>query len=322
MNFANIIQKEGGRMEFYQLEAFVMVADYRSFSRAAEQLFLSQPTISSHIKSLETELNVPLFDRGKSEILLTPAGETLYRYAKDLLQLRNAALSDLCAREIKEETLIIAASSVPCQYLLPKVISNFQQLYPLVNITIRQENSQVASEKVFHYHYPLGVVGEKIALPHLTYEPIVSDQLVVAIPTQPAYQELLAKETLTTADLLGCKLLVRDTGSGTRSFLVQELQHRGLTLEDFQLQVFNNQETIKQAVRHGLGVTIISRYVVEDYQRFGFLATRTLQDLPLTRYFYLVSHAKRIQTPAAKAFKDFVRSYFQGRSEKDAGNIC
>ena len=92
-------------------------------------------------------------------------------------------------------------------------------------------------------------------------------------------------------------------------------------MEDFQPQVFNNQETIKQAVRHGLGVTIISRYVVEDYQRFGFWPRAPCRIYSLTRYFYLVSHAKRIQTPAAKAFKDFVRSYFQG-GQKDAGNIA
>ncbi|HZK24604.1 MAG TPA: selenium metabolism-associated LysR family transcriptional regulator [Oscillospiraceae bacterium] len=309
-------------MEFYQLEAFVMVAAHRSFSRAAEQLYLSQPTISSHVKSLETELNTPLFDRGKNGLLLTPAGTTLFRYAKDLLQLRTDALTELGAGVIQEEKLIVAASSVPCQYLLPKAIVDFQQLYPQVKVTLRQENSRKASEDVFHYHYALGIVGEQLSIPHLVYEPLVSDQLVVAIPQQAAYEELLMKETLTMADLLNYNLLLREAGSGTRSLFTRELQCNGMDLADLQLQIFDNQETIKQAVRHGLGVTIISRYVVEDYLQFGLVATRHLQDLQLTRDFYLVAHAKRILTPAAIAFRDFVLSFFQRGPEKDERNIC
>lgn len=309
-------------MEFYQLEAFVMVAAHRSFSRAAEQLYLSQPTISSHVKSLETELNTPLFDRGKNDLLLTSAGQTLYRYAQDLLQLRAAALAELGAGEMLEESLMVAASSVPCQYLLPKLIVSFQQLYPQLKLTLHQENSKQVCEDVFHYQYPLGIVGEKYPLPHLVYEPLLSDQLVVAIPQQPAYAKLLAKEALTMADLLTCKLLMREAGSGTRSLFAQELQCSGVDWEELQLQVFDNQETIKQAVRHGLGVTIISRYVVEDYLQFGLLAVRPLQDLQLTRDFYLVSHAKRVQTPAAKAFRAFVCAFFPKEVEENAGDIC
>ena len=106
-------------MEFYQLEAFVAVATCRSFSRAAQQLYLSQPTVSAHIKSLETELGTPLFDRGKNELLLTSAGDTLYRYAMDMLDMRAHVLTELLdQKSVNEEAVTIAASSVPCQYLL------------------------------------------------------------------------------------------------------------------------------------------------------------------------------------------------------------
>ena len=297
-------------MEFYQLEAFVAVAALRSFSRAAEHLYLSQPTVSSHVKTLEKELNTLLFDRGKNELMLTQAGETLYRYARNMLEMRAAVLAELSVEKVKDELLMIAASSVPCQYLLPEAIALFQEQYSSVNIRLCQENSRTVCEEVFRYNYPLGVVGEKVTIPQLKYEPLVEDELVLAIPQLPAYADLLAKEELTLQDLTSYKLLLREAGSGTRSLFEQELQRLGFSIKSFQLQIFDNQETIKQAVRSGLGITIISRTVVEDYLQFNLLAVRSLQELQLKRKFYLVTHAKRIQTPGAKAFIAFLRTHF------------
>ncbi|MCR3921000.1 MAG: selenium metabolism-associated LysR family transcriptional regulator [Firmicutes bacterium] len=298
-------------MEFYQLEAFVMVVAHRSFSRAAQHLFLSQPTVSAHVKSLETEICMPLFDRGKSELLLTPAGETLYRYARDMLDMRTTVLTELsCADTMPEESITIAASSVPCQYLLPGAVVAFQQLYPTIKINIRQENSATACEDVFRYHYAVGIVGEKIKLPQLMYEPLVEDELVVAIPQLPAFADLVAKGCVTVEDMIMHPLLMREEGSGTRSLFEQALQGTGTDLAAFQMQVFDNQETIKQAVRRGLGLTVISRYVVEDYVQFGLLAARSVTGLDLKRNFFLVTHAKRIQSPATRAFTTFIRTFF------------
>lgn len=299
-------------MEFYQLEAFVMVVGHRSFSRAAENLFLSQPTVSSHVKSLETELGKPLFDRGKSELLLTPAGEVLYRYARDMLDMRTETLAELQSQgEVGEETLMVAASSVPCQYLLPRAIAAFETEYPSVSVALRLENSRQTCEDIFRYHYSLGVVGEKYQLPHLVFEPILEDKLVVAIPKKEEYADLLSHDLLASRHLVGRKILLREPGSGTRSLFEQELRNAGSSLEQFQVSIFDNQETIKQAVRQGVGLTIISRFVVEEYAEFGLLAIRPLADLDLTRVFCLVYHQKRVLSPAVRAFRDHLRTFFQ-----------
>ena len=304
-------------MEFYQLEAFVTVVTQRSFSRAAERLFLSQPTISAHVKSLETELGTPLFDRGKSDLLLTPAGESLYRYARDLLDLRTAAVTELHAiSTVMEESLTLTASSVPCQYLLPKAIAEFEKQYPLVTVSLRQENSRQVCEDVFRYHYPAGVVGEKNELPHLSFEPILEDELMVAIPNRKEYDDLLQKEELTVADLQDKKILLREYGSGTRSLFEQKLRNHNESLESFQLHTFDNQETIKQAVRQGLGVTVISRCVVEEYEKFGILKLRTLAGLDLKREFYLVYHNKRVLSPAVRALLKHLRIFFRQEATK------
>lgn len=289
-----------------------MVAAHRSFSRAAEHLFLSQPTVSAHVKSLETELATLLFDRGKSELLLTQAGETLYRYARDLLDLRTAALTELQRGVgVGEEKLLVAASSVPCQYLLPRATAQFEADYPAVTVALRQENSRQVCEDIFRYHYPVGVVGEIHQLPHLVFTPIVQDELVVAIPRREEYYELIAGDALTIDDLTGHKLLLREPGSGTRSLFEQELRKAGSSLEKFRISVYDNQETIKQAVRQGLGLTIISRLVVEEYAEFGILDIRPLSGATLTRNFHLVYHSKRVLTPAARALLEHLTTFFR-----------
>ena len=298
-------------MELYQLEAFVAVASQRSFSRAALQLYLSQPTISAHVKSLEKELSTPLFDRGKSDLNLTEAGVVLFRYAREMLDLRLTAIASIKQNaDIGEEALSIAASSVPCQYLLPRAIAAFRKKHPSVSISLRQKNSRETCEDVFRYEFPLGIVGDRIAMPRLLFEPLLEDELVVAFPKNNTYSNLLKKETLRVADLTEHKLLMREPGSGTRSMFEKELVRAGHTLTMFETTFFDNQETIKQAMRQGIGLTVISRYVVEDYVEFGLLAIRTLEDLNLKRNFYLVSHAKRVLSPAAKAFLAHLKDFY------------
>jgi DNA-binding transcriptional LysR family regulator len=298
-------------MEFYQLEAFVMVAANRSFSRAAEHLFLSQPTVSAHIKTLEMQLNTPLFDRGKGELFLTPAGESLYRYARDLLDMRTAALAEIHSLgDMEEEALTIAASSVPCQYLLPRAVAAFENAHPTVSVSLSQENSRQVCEDVFRYHYPFGVVGEKTNLPRLSFKTLLDDELVVAIPRKAEYQALFEKNSLSVEDLVGYKVLLREPGSGTRAHFEHELQKEGHNPNELHISVFDNQETIKQAVRQGLGLTIISRLVVDDYEEFGLLFTRPMNGLNLKRDFFLVYHERRVLSPASRGLLEHLMTFF------------
>ena len=299
-------------VEFYHLEAFAAVVACRSFSRAAERLFLSQPTISAHIKSLETELGVQLFDRGKGELMLTPAGDTLYRYAKDMLEMREHLYREIAeGGSLQEETVTVGASSVPCQYLLPPALAAFAKEFRHINVSLRQDNSHRVCEGVFNYQYPLGMVGERVELPRLQFEPLVRDELIVAVPVLPAFESLLAKEILTLDDLAGQTLLIRERGSGTRSLFERALQQAGVDPGRFRRQVFGSQEAIKQAVRCGLGLSVLSRYVVEDYLACGLLEARPLADLALTRQFWLVTYEKRVQTPGTRSLIAFLRRYFQ-----------
>ncbi|MBS4023448.1 MAG: LysR family transcriptional regulator [Dethiobacter sp.] len=303
-------------MEFYQLEAFVMVVSQRSFSRAADMLYLSQPTVSAHVKSLENTLGTALFDRGKGEIMLTPAGETLYRYACDMLDLRKKTICEISEKKVSAEVLTMAASSVPCQYFLPGAIARFEKKIPTATVCLKQENSRRVCESVFNYQYPLGVVGERHNLPRLAYVPLMEDILVAAIPNREEYKSVLARKELSVEDLTEFRLLLREPGSGTRSLLEKELQRVGVGLGRFRISIYESQETIKQAVRQGLGVTVISRFVVEDYEQFGLLSTRPLRGLELARRFSLVYHDKRVLSNAGRELRRFLISFFTAEEEK------
>lgn len=298
-------------VEFYRLEAFAAVVEQRSFSRAASCLYLSQPTVSAHIKSLENALGVPLFDRGRQEYVLTPAGEALYRYARDMLDLRNRALTEIgLGSAVAGEELTIVSSSVPSQYLLPRAVALFVRQFPELSVNLRQKNSQSACADIFQYRYQLALVGEKYLPDKLTYQPLLRDDLVIAVPTHHEFLPLLAKEKLTVTDLSNHRLLLREPGSATRSLLERALTGSGYTLQSFRYTVFDSQEAIKQAVRHGVGVSVLSRHVIEDYLQFGWLHVRQSADLELEREFYLAYHPKRVLTAAAVAFRDFLLAFF------------
>lgn len=300
-------------MEFYQLEAFAMVVECRSFSKAAEMLFLSQPTVSAHVKSLENKIGMPLLDRGKSDVTLTLAGETLYKYARDLLAMRSRALQEIVqGASLDNEQVTIAASSVPCQYLLPQAAARLERDHPGLTFLMKLANSRQVCEDVYNYRFALGVVGETHALPRLKYITLASDELVVAIPNRPEYRHLAEKEKLFPGDLEDTRLLIREAGSGTRALFEAKMAEQGYTLDRFNISVFDNQETIKQSLRQGLGVTVISRYVVEDYEKFGILTLRSLEGISLTRTFSLVYHEKRVLSPATEKIKSFLIEYFSG----------
>lgn len=298
-------------MEFYQLEAFAMVVDCRSFSKAAEMLFLSQPTVSAHVKSLENKIGMPLLDRGKSDVTLTPAGETLYKYARDLLAMRSRALQDIVqSASMDTEQITIAASSVPCQYLLPQAAAQLEREHPGLTFVLKLENSRQVCEDVYNYRFALGVVGEPHALPRLKYIPLASDELVVAIPNRPEYSHLTEKDKLLPHDLENTRLLIREAGSGTRALFEAKMAEHGYSLDNLNISVFDNQETIKQSLRQGFGITVISRYVVEDYEEFGLLKLRSLDGISLERTFFLVYHEKRVLSPATERIKTFLVNYF------------
>ena len=272
-------------MDFRQLEAFVSTVEHKSFSAAAAALYLSQPTISSHVHSLEKELRVQLIHRTTKRFEVTSEGQRLYEYAVALLQLQKKAINELSDAPKKE--LHIGASSVPGQCILPQILGNYRQLCPDVCFQVVFSDSLDIIQQVSNGTLDIGLVGTT-AESSCAFVPFVSDELVVAVPNTPHYQELISSRT-PLSQLLKEPIIMRTDHSGTMRETQQFLQRLQISMDDLNIIAYmNDAAAIQNCVIQGLGVSIMSRQTVEASAQRGDLLMIPLGEHALLRKLYIV----------------------------------
>ena len=294
-------------MDLRRLEIFVKVAELGSFSRAADALFLTQPTVSEHIRALEDELGVQLLDRLGRGTTPTKAGTLLLGYARRMLTLSREArqaIEQFQGRMSGE--LVLGGSTIPGEYVLPALIGAFRAKYPDVSISLRIGPSRQVQDWVEQGHVEIGVVGALPASRALESRPLMSDDIVLVVPPEHAW---VARKTVTLEDVTREPLIVRERGSGSRETLEGALKQAGLDLGAFRVvgEIASTQ-AVKQSVRAGLGVSFVSHRAVEDECRAKLLACVKVRDLTVTRAFHVVTHKDRSRSPLAQAFLAFVES--------------
>lgn len=253
-------------MNLKQLEAFVQVSESGSFSKAAKELFLTQPTISAHISSLEKELNVRLFIRNTKEVSLSDDGKDLYRYAKQVTDLEKAIEERFYMdSDDGKHFITIAASTIPAQYLLPKVLMCYRERYPKEQIKIMETDSSEVVTQVVDHMVDVGFTGTVLEKKHCKYIPFYKDELAVIAPDTPEYR-ILKEQNRDDIDWIKRKpLILREEGSGTRKEAEKQLKNAGISMEDLDIVAsIANQETIKKSVKQGMGITVLSRLAAED----------------------------------------------------------
>lgn len=253
-------------MNLKQLEAFVQVSESGSFSKAAKELFLTQPTISAHISSLEKELNVRLFIRNTKEVSLSDDGKDLYRYAKQITDLEKAIEERFYMdSDDGKHFITIAASTIPAQYLLPKVLMCYRERYPKEQIKIMETDSSEVVTQVVDHMVDVGFTGTVLEKKHCKYIPFYKDELAVITPDTPEYR-ILKEQNRDDIDWIRRKpLILREEGSGTRKEAEKQLKNAGISMETLDIVAsIANQETIKKSVKQGMGITILSRLAAED----------------------------------------------------------
>jgi len=249
-----------------QLEAFVQVSESGSFSKAAKELFLTQPTISAHISSLEKELNVRLFIRNTKEVSLSDDGKDLYRYAKQITDLEKAIEERFYMdSDDGKHFITIAASTIPAQYLLPKVLMCYRERYPKEQIKIMETDSSEVVTQVVDHMVDVGFTGTVLEKKHCKYIPFYKDELAVITPDTPEYR-ILKEQNRDDIDWIRRKpLILREEGSGTRKEAEKQLKNAGISMETLDIVAsIANQETIKKSVKQGMGITVLSRLAAED----------------------------------------------------------
>jgi DNA-binding transcriptional LysR family regulator len=293
-------------MDTRQLAAFCAVVDRKSFSQAAERLGVTQPAVSLQVRSLEERLGTQLLDRSGRRVEPTEAGERLYRRARRMLQLEEQLLEDLAGAdgEALVGTLALGASTGPGAHLVPLLLCEFQREHSDLRVALSIWDTHAVIERVAERTVELGVVGALRRHRSLVFEPLASDQIVLAVPPgHPA-----AGGEISVEDLRAETLVVMQEGAGVRQVVEEELRRAGLRLRGLESKLeLGLQESVKSAVAAGYGVTFISRTAIEGELAAGTLAAARVAGLEPSRRLYVVRAKGRPLTRAADAFLAFAR---------------
>ena len=296
-------------MNLKQLEAFARVAEAKSFSEAAKILYLTQPTVSAHVASLEQELGVCLLMRSTKEVSLTEEGEILYDYAMQMLELEQQIRERFGSRKKEGAVLRIAASTIPSQYLLPEIMVRFRERYPGVRLRVMETDSAGAVEQILSRRADIGFAGTVLEEKQCVYIPFYQDELVVIIPGEGLEGPESAAET--AAWIRRMPVILREEGSGTRKEAQRLLRQMGIELSELNIVAsIQNQETIKRSVRNGMGISILSRLAAEDEIRSGGLRAVPLGETGGKRNINLVFDRRSLHSTDAEKLIDLVKEMY------------
>ncbi len=295
-------------MDIRRLEAFSKVFETRSFSQAAKELFLSQPTISSHVALLEEELGVLLFDRVGRSVLPTQAAEILYGRSQSIFHLLHMARAEIdLLRHAISGPIILGGSTIPADYILPPLLGTFLRSYPDVRIDLRVGDTKTVIDMVRRGDAMLAMVGSGSDCGDLMFEPVLKDELVLVGTHEYVQRIEPGVDDLTAVTKL--PWVMREPGSGTRQALETALRTRNVDIFDLQVGIqVQNTQAMLGCVLAGLGIAVTSRMVVEPYVQRGELHALTLPALSMSRSFYLVHHTKRELFPATRTLRSFLAS--------------
>ena len=290
-------------MDIRKLDVFCKVVELKSFTRAARAVFLSQPTVSDHVRHLEEELGQKLVDRLGREAEPTPAGRLLYDYASRILRLQQETLEALArfGGRLSGETTI-GASTIPATYILPALVGTFRAAHPEVTVSVRISGSHEIARKVLAGEYDLGLVGAVWNERGLDWTELFTDTLVlVARPDHP----LAGRGPVTLDDLCGQDYVGREPGSGTRKVIGALLEAAGRRETDLhQVALFGANEAVREAVKAGVGVSMLSRRSVAADLAAGTLVEIFLVGVSGERPFYLLRRKNRQLPPSAAALAE------------------
>jgi DNA-binding transcriptional LysR family regulator len=311
-------------VDFRHLETFCRVAELRNFSKAADDLFLTQPTVSGHVISLERSLGLRLLDRTGREARLTKGGEILYQYASRMLATRREALNALSdfSEGIRGE-LTIGASTIPGEYLLPKLLSRFKKQNPLLAIALKIADSKEVIRYVLEGKVEFGMTGARWENPSLRYELFEQDEIVVI---GPPGRQAPPSSRVRFEDLLDVPWVVREDGSGTQIAVERALNKKKKSLRQLNQTVeMGNTSSLKEAVKAGLGFGFISRRAIDEEMRHGFVSLIRIDGIePIARQIFIVSRRGKTLSPIGTRFLRFLktdRAHVDSPSLKDGEKL-
>jgi DNA-binding transcriptional LysR family regulator len=291
-------------MENFRLKVFRVVAGHLNFSRAAEELLLTQPAVTQQIKALEDEYGVPLFDRSGGRITLTPSGQALLPYAEKLKEISEEAYTAVANASGKHGgQLTLGASQTIGQYLLPNLVAGFLRENPRVSVTATSGNTDAILEALVGHKIQLALIEGPALRKDIHIEPFMEDQMVLVVPASHEW----ADHEVDLAALKDAPLLMREFGSGSRRVVENALVQAGLGRKDIKTRMeLDSTEGLLSAVEAGLGVTFVSRWAVRNQLSLGTLRLARVRGLKLSRMFSIAWPSGPEPTGNANAFRSFL----------------
>jgi DNA-binding transcriptional LysR family regulator len=286
-----------------RLQVFYTVARHLSFTKAAEQLFMTQPAVTFQIKQLEEQFNARLFERSHGKIALTPAGQMVMSYAERIL-----GLSEEMETRVADLTgamggpLLLGASLTIAEYILPRILGEFKAQHPQVHAHMTVGNSEMIETRVADHTLDLGLIETPAHLPGLRTEECCEDELVVICSPDHGFAKL---QSVKPQQLLDEPYVSRESGSGTREFADQYLRRCKVMPEDLNIVMeLGSLEAIKGVVETGLGISIVSRATASKERHLGTLAVVPL-DPRLIRTMSFVHPKEKFRSRLLTTFVEF-----------------
>lgn len=295
-------------MDLWRLHIFCKVVEQRSFSKAATAVYLSQPTVSSHIKDLEDHFSCKLVDRLGREAVPTKAGELLYEHARKIMALKEDTEKALAEFQGKMKgRLSIGGSTIPAGYILPRLIGEFKKAFPEVMVTLAEGDSSGIIQKVAEGHIELGVVGTRAQEFRLIQKKLMDDEMFIFVSADHRWAN---GGPVTLKELMAEPFVMREPGSGTRKSIEEHLDKSGYWVGNFNVAAeMGSTEAVRQAIKAGVGISILSECAVADALATGALKKVIIEGLSFRQCFYLTTHKNRSQSPLCRAFIRFVKQH-------------
>ncbi len=289
-----------------EVEIFCNVVQFSSFSEAARAMSLTQPTASAQVASLERSLGVKLLDRKGRKVFLTAEGKIFLGYAREMLALREKAKRALHnLTDHVQGQLVIGGSTIPGTYILPSLIGRFKNRYPEIQVTSMIGDSRTISNEVKKDLVEVGVVGSRPADRALEVEKLWEDELALVVRSDHARAN--ARGGLSLKRAIEEPFILRDKGSGTRQVMERVFKTKGVRISSLNAVCqLGSTEAVKQGIKEGLGVSILSTRAIREEIASGQFRTIPIRGLEFTRFFYLITHSSRTQSLACQAFLTFL----------------
>ncbi len=294
-------------MDLWQLHIFVSVVENKSFSKASSAINLSQPTVSSHIKELEEYFKCRLLDRLGKVTEPTKAGEILYKYAKELLALRDHAEStihDFTGR--LKGKLTIGGSTIPSGYIIPRLIKPFSEQFDEISIELTAGDTMQIVQMIKNKDVEIGIVGAKINDREIKQEKLVADEMKLIVPSNHKWAK---RSSVECSEIFKEEFIAREKGSGTWQSILKSIEDAGFDPKSLKTRVaMGNTISVIQGILNQVGISILSTIAVQDDIDKGRLTALPVDGLELNRFFYLTTSKKRTLSPICKKLIEFTKS--------------